>query len=173
MKKRIEKREKDKRQTWKESKMSAIITKALSSTLKIFLKDYNKQQLNLKLFGGEATLDSISTITLISFTHFIYILLSSSFLLPFFLTALISTMMMTISLHKISFLSFNTLHLHHTLTNKHSIIIIFWYYFPEIDEKVIHELLHLPPVLEIESIECSNLRIKVTSTYTQSINQMT
>lgn len=64
--------------------MSAIITKALSSTLKIFLKDYNKQQLNLKLFGGEATLDSISTITLISFTHFIYILLSSSFLLPFF-----------------------------------------------------------------------------------------
>lgn len=42
--------------------MSAIITKALSSTLKIFLKDYNKQQLNLKLFGGEATLDSISII---------------------------------------------------------------------------------------------------------------
>lgn len=65
--------------------MSAIITKALSSTLKIFLKDYNKQQLNLKLFGGEATLDSISTITLISFIHTIYIpFLSSSFLLSFF-----------------------------------------------------------------------------------------
>ena len=59
--------------------MSAIITSALSSTLKIFLKDYNKQQLNLKLFGGEVTLDSISkmqkikiTITTYLSSHFFY-----------------------------------------------------------------------------------------------------
>ena len=38
--------------------MSAIITSILSSTLKVFIKDYNKQQLNFKLFGGEVTLDS-------------------------------------------------------------------------------------------------------------------
>lgn len=38
--------------------MSAIITSILSSTLKVFIKDYNKQQLNFKLFGGEITFDS-------------------------------------------------------------------------------------------------------------------